>query len=215
VFHVKHIPPGAVQDISRLGVAADESVIERLDEFTVLIEKGAGGRFGNLLGPVEMGRLWNRHILESVAYIPFLEKEGPVVDIGSGAGFPGIVLALFGLETTLVESRRKRFLFLVWVRETMKLRNVNLLNGRIEECGPFPLPVAFTARAVENPAGLVQRISGVSREGFSLTVRTGEPYSAPGVEVVRELPSPPLDRPGFMVQFRHPGTGIRRGNGGT
>ncbi|MFO7627084.1 MAG: RsmG family class I SAM-dependent methyltransferase [Candidatus Fermentibacteraceae bacterium] len=212
---MKHIPSGAIQDIAALGVTADGSVIDRLGEFAGLLEKAMGGRFGNLLGPMEMGRLWNRHILESVAYIPLLKKDVPVVDIGSGAGFPGIVLALFGLEATLVESRRKRFLFLVWVRETMKLGNVRVLNGRVEDCGPFPGPVSFTARAVENPHSLVQKISDTSREDFSLTVRTGETYSFPGVEVVKKLPSPPLDRPGFMVQFRHPGAVVHRGNGGT
>jgi len=212
---VKHIPPDAALDIASLGVTADGTVIDRLGEFAGLLERGAGGRFGNLIGPSEMGRLWSRHILESVAFIPLLETGVPVVDIGSGAGFPGIVLALFGLEATLVESRRKRFLFLMWVRETMKLGNVRLLNGRVEDCGPFPGRVSFTARAVENPLSLVQRISVTSREGFSLTVRTGEPYSHPPVGFVKELPSPPLDRPGFMVQFRHPGTGFHRGNGGT
>lgn len=211
---MKHIPPCAIEDMAALGVTADGAVTDRLCEFAGLLEKGAGGRFGNLLGPAETGRLWNRHILESVAYVPFLDKDIPVVDIGSGAGFPGIVLALFGLETTLVESRRKRFLFLVWVRESMKLGNTRVLNGRVEECGPFSGPVSYTARAVENPRSLLKRIAVTSREDFSLTVRTGEPYSFTPVDVVEKLPSPPLDRPGFMVQFRHPGTGIHRGNEG-
>jgi len=211
---VKHIPPDAAGDMAALGVVPEGTVIDRLCEFAGLVERGLGGRFGNLLGPAEMGRLWNRHILESVAYVPFLDEDWPVVDIGSGAGFPGIVLALLGHETTLVESRRKRFLFLVWVRESMKLGNTLVLNGRVEECGPFPGPVSFTARAVEDPRGLLRRISVISREEFSLTVRTGEAYSLPPVDVVRKLPSPPLDRPGFMVQFRHPGAGTHRGNGG-
>lgn len=212
---MKHIPPDAAADMAALGVTADGPVIDRLGEFAGLLEKGAGGRFGNLLGPSEMGRLWCRHILESVAYVPLLEKDVPVVDIGSGAGFPGVVLALFGLEITLVESCRKRYLFLVWVRETMKLGNTRVLNGRVKDCGPFPSPVSFTARAVLNPRGLMEMISFTTREAFTLTVRAGEPYSFPTVDVVKELPSPPLDRPGFMVQFRHPGTGNHRGNGGT
>lgn len=212
---MKHVPSGAAHDIAALGATADRGVIERLEEFTGLLEKGVGGRFGNLLGPLEMRRLWSRHILESVAYIPLLARDTPVVDIGSGAGFPGVVLSLFGFQTTLVESRRKRFLFLLWVSETMNLGNVRVLHGRVEDCGPLPGPVSFTARAVENPPSLVHRISVASSEPFSLTVRTGEPYSFTPVDVVKELPSPPLDRPGFMVQFRHPGTEIHRGNGGT
>lgn len=212
---MKHLPTCALQDIAALGVTADAAVIGRLEEFADLLEKGVGGRFGNLLGPLEMRRLWCRHILESVAYVPLLDKNMPVVDIGSGAGFPGVVLSLFGFETTLVESRRKRFLFLLWIRESMKLGNVRVLNGRVEDCGPFPGPVSFTARAVENPRSLVRKISVTSREAFSLTVRTGEPYSFTAEDVVKELPSPPLDRSGFMVQFRHPGTEIHRGNGGT
>lgn len=211
---MKHIPSSAIDEIAALGVTAGEAVIGRLEQFAGLLEKASGERFGNLLGPAETGRLWSRHILESIAYIPLLGKGSQIVDIGSGAGFPGMVLALFGMNTTLVECRRKRFLFLVWVRETMKLGNVSVLNRRVEDCGPFRGPVSFTARAVEDPAALLKKVSETVPGGFSLTVRTGETYSFPRVEVVRSLPSPPLDRPGFMVQFRHPGTGIHLEGGG-
>lgn len=211
---MKHIPPGAVHDIAALGVKADDEFVGRLGEYASLLESAAGGRFGNLLGPSETARLWSRHILESIAYIPHVGGGGQVVDIGSGAGFPGIVLALFGIRTTLVESRRKRYLFLVWLRETMRLGNVTVLNGRAENCGPFPAPVFFTARAVEDPLDLLRRISATTCGEFTLTVRTGAPYSSPLVQVAEKLPCPPLDRPGFMVQFRHPGKGSGLGNGG-
>ncbi len=116
-----------------------------------------------------------------------------------------MVLALFGLPVTMVESRRKRYLFLLWARDEMGLSNARVVQGRVENCGPFPSGAAFTARAVEKPLQLLERIRAAVPGGFTLTVRSQDPYSAPGEKVITVLPSPPLDRPGFMVQFRHPG----------
>lgn len=212
---MKLVPREAMEHLEVLGIASDPSVPARLGEFAELLERAVkGGRFGNLLGPGELPRIWNRHILESAAFFPLLETAGRVVDIGSGAGFPGIVLAVLGRDVTLVESRRKRFLFLLWVRESMKLPGLQLVNGRIEDCGPYPEGTCFTARAVDRMRDLPAALSLAAPSGYTLTVRTGTPEALPWGGSVMKLPSPPLDRPGFMVQFRHPGADLEKGDGG-
>ena len=52
------------------------------------------GELRGLVGPRELPRLWSRHIVNSAAVVPFLPARGSVADVGSGAGFPGIVVAL-------------------------------------------------------------------------------------------------------------------------
>ncbi len=210
MFHVKHIPGDALESLAALGVAAEPDTLVRLGRFTDLLEEALRGkRFGNLLGPGEMPRVWSRHILESAAYLPFLREGARVVDVGSGAGFPGVVLAILGRSVTLLESRRKRFLFLLRVRETMGLQGLRIINGRVEDSGPFPEGTVFTARAVERMSELPAALALAAPFGYSLTVRAGNPESLPRYDLIAELPSPPLDRPGFMVQFRHPGTGTK------
>jgi 16S rRNA (guanine527-N7)-methyltransferase len=215
VFHVKHIPGEAGEHLEVLGITARREAIDRLGEFADLLESAvAARRFGNLLGPGEISRIWSRHMLESAAYLPLLSTTGRVVDIGSGAGFPGIVLAVLGKEVTLVECRRKRFLFLLWVKENTRLPGLRLVNGRVEDCGPYPEGTAFTARAVDRMRDLPAVLSLAAPRGYTLTVRTGTPEALPWGGIVMKLPSPPLDRPGFMVQFRHPGTALGNGNRG-
>lgn len=67
-----------------------------------------------LLGPREGDRLWDRHILNSVALAPLVPQSATVVDVGSGAGLPGIALALYrpDLRVTLLESLLRRTEFL-------------------------------------------------------------------------------------------------------
>ena len=206
---MKHSPDDASSSLRALGVEPTGSALQMLSEFAVLLEHGMGGRFGNLLGPREMERLWGRHVLESAAYMPLLKEAGPVVDIGSGAGFPGMVLAIFGMNVTMVERRRKRYLFLLWALDSLGLGNAAAMHCGIEEAGPFPKDTAFTARAVEDPEQLLSRVAGTAPDGCTLTLRVAEPYSIPCEKLVVALPSPPLDRPGFMVQFRHPGSGFK------
>ena len=68
------------------------------------------GELRGLVGPRELPRLWTRHIVNSAAVVPFLPARGSVADVGSGAGFPGIVVALLrpDLNVTLIETMERR-----------------------------------------------------------------------------------------------------------
>ena len=68
------------------------------------------GELRGLVGPRELPRLWSRHIINSAAVVPFLPARGSVADVGSGAGFPGIVVALLrpDLDVTLIETMERR-----------------------------------------------------------------------------------------------------------
>lgn len=88
-----------------------------------------------LIGPREVPRLWERHILNCAAVGDAIEEDKSVVDIGSGAGLPGIPLALArpDLTITLLEPLLRRTTFLDEVVADLALKNVTVVRGRAEE----------------------------------------------------------------------------------
>jgi len=156
----------------------------------------------NLVGPGEQSRLWKRHVLESVAFAPFLSRD-EFIDIGTGAGFPGFVLSLLGYRGVFVEPRGKRCAFLETAARECGV-SCKVVNERIESAGPFPAGTQFTARAVKEPTTLVELISSSVEGPFSLLTRVSDDStSCLDRPVVTELPTPPLDRGGFLLQYSH------------
>ena len=126
---MKHVdappPPDAAESVfgERLGLA---------EEYAQLLA-GPGVERG-LLGPREVERLWERHLLNSAAVAELIEKDARVVDIGSGAGLPGIPLAIArpDLNVVLVEPMMRRCDFLNEAIMGLGLE-VTVIRGRAEE----------------------------------------------------------------------------------
>ncbi len=89
----------------------------------------------SLISKGDQGHILERHFVESLQYSRGLENASRLVDIGSGAGFPGIPLKIFfpELNIVLVESQRKRVGFLESVLRTMNLQNIQVAFGRAED----------------------------------------------------------------------------------
>jgi 16S rRNA (guanine527-N7)-methyltransferase len=111
------------------------------------------GTVRGLIGPREVPRLWDRHLLNSAALAPLVPAGARVVDVGSGAGLPGIPLALVrpDLAVTLLEPLARRVTFLDECVDRLGLTNVTVVRGRAEE-GPVRRSLGgadvVTARAV-------------------------------------------------------------------
>lgn len=103
-----------------------------------------------LVGPRELGKLWERHALNSAAIVPFMPTEGRLIDVGSGAGLPGIVLAAMrpGQEVVLVEPMARRTQWLTEVVEACGLANVVVTRARAEDLVGALSGRGVTARAV-------------------------------------------------------------------
>jgi 16S rRNA (guanine527-N7)-methyltransferase len=129
MFHVKHGPVPAAPD------AAADVFGDRLEmaERYAAILAGAGVEWG-LIGPREIDRLWERHVLNSSAIGELVTAGERVADIGSGAGLPGIPLALArqDVTVTLVEPLLRRSEFLREVIAELNL-SVAVVRGRAEE----------------------------------------------------------------------------------
>jgi 16S rRNA (guanine527-N7)-methyltransferase len=120
--------------------------LARLERYAELLKKW--NRRINLVGRGTIDDLWRRHMLDSAQLLPLIpDSAGSLVDLGSGAGFPGLVLAICGVENVhLIESDRKKCAFLREVaRETAT--PVTIHNKRIEEIESFQVDIV-TSRAL-------------------------------------------------------------------
>lgn len=150
----------------------DESWSKLLKFFHLLVDEG---QVRGLVGPREMGRLWERHILNSTAISGFISRDSSVADVGSGAGFPGIVLAATrpDLDVHLIESMERRTDWLNLCVEELKLKNVLVHRKRAEEM-PKRFEVDFaTARAVAALKKLIPWTLPLVKPGGSLIALKG------------------------------------------
>jgi len=134
-----------------------------------------------LIGPLELPRLWTRHILNSVLLAPLL-SPGVVGDIGSGAGLPGIVLAIARPDVSfvLIEPMERRVDWLTGQAKTLGLDNVRVLRARAEEAKlDWPLD-QVTARAVSALSTLIPLTAPLVKAG-------GEMIFLKGARVEEEL----------------------------
>lgn len=108
------------------------------------------GEIRGLVGPREVARLWERHLLNSAAVVPLLPARGVVVDVGSGAGLPGIVMAAMrpALKFVLVEPMERRVAWLHDVVDATGLANVEIRRARAQELDGAIEADVVTARAV-------------------------------------------------------------------
>jgi 16S rRNA (guanine527-N7)-methyltransferase len=119
---------------------------QRLRQLAGLVEKWSAKI--NLVSKGDLPHIWERHVLDSLALVPLLPAEKKfAIDLGSGAGFPGLVLAIAtGIPFTLIESDRRKAAFLV---EAARVTGapVTVICERIEVAKTVPAPLV-TARAL-------------------------------------------------------------------
>jgi len=105
----------------------------------------------NLVAPSTLSDIENRHFKDSAQLADFIPKDVNIIDLGSGAGFPGVVLAILGWNVTCIESIQKKAGFLSVLKQELDLPNLTIINDRIEryfaKIPVFSKNFVFTARA--------------------------------------------------------------------
>jgi len=128
-----------------------------------------------LIGPLELPRLWTRHILNSAVLAPLLEARGRVADVGSGAGLPGLVLAIArpDVHLTLIEPMERRVDWLTSEAERHGLDNVTVVRARAEDVADDIVVDQVTARAVSALSKLIPLTVPLVRSGGQLILMKG------------------------------------------
>jgi len=130
-----------------------------------------------LIGPRETERLWDRHLLNCAVVADLLPERGVLVDIGSGAGLPGIVLAMLrpSLEVILLEPLLRRSVFLEECVAELGLANATVVRARAEEKAAAHIKADIaTARAVAPLDRLAGWAAGLLRPGGELLAIKGQ-----------------------------------------
>lgn len=143
------------------GVMVDAAALQRLQQYidTLLVWRVRT----SLTTASTATAVIEQHIADSLAVVPKLPESARMVDIGSGAGFPGLVFAMVrpDVEVTLVESRRKRCSFLREVIRQTGLNNARVLEGRVESlAGELVMTMDV---AIARALGTVQELVELSR----------------------------------------------------
>jgi 16S rRNA (guanine527-N7)-methyltransferase len=140
-----------------------------------------------VVGPAEAARIWDRHLLNCAVIARLVPAACSVVDIGSGAGLPGIVLAILRPESrlTLLEPMARRTSFLHECVAALGLRNVEVIRGRAEEFAGKLAADVVTSRALAPLEKVATLSAGLARPGGRVLAMKG---SSAGTELARALP---------------------------
>ncbi len=185
-----------------------------VEEFARMLREE--GEIRGVIGPHEVPRLWSRHLVNSAAVLDFLPRRGEILDIGSGAGFPGIVIAACrpALSVTLAEPMERRCEWLADVVDALGLDNVQIVRARAAELRGKLRADAVTSRAVANMTKLVRMTTRLIAPGGSLVALKGRRAAAEVMDAqmeltrhhlvaeVHEVPSPMEDESTFVVVCR-------------
>ena len=133
----------------------------------------------NLVAPSTLSDIENRHFADSAQLADVLPKNVDVIDLGSGAGFPGVVLAILGWKVTCVESIGKKIAFLNTLRTELNLQNLTIFHGRVENFFPAFLikndkkagNFVITARAFAPLIKILDYVNGIKCRLFLLKGR--------------------------------------------
>jgi 16S rRNA (guanine527-N7)-methyltransferase len=166
---------GIAEKISRLmGEEISFEKISALEGYVLsLFEKNDAF---NLIGPREFPQIWERHILDSAQLYPLLKnKNKSIADLGSGAGFPGLVLSILGIENiTLIESSEKKSLFLENVsRETFC--GAKVINDRVEKIKKIKFDIIIS-RAMGKLSLLLNFSEPISKNSTEYFFLKGKSY---------------------------------------
>jgi 16S rRNA (guanine527-N7)-methyltransferase len=139
---------------ARLGLALSPAVLDALMHYLALIEKW--NRVYNLTAIRDPAQMVTHHLLDSLSIVPFV-RGGRLLDVGSGAGLPGVAIAAVmpDLKCTLLDCNGKKTRFLTQVAIELKLPNIEVVQSRVEDYRPAFLFDCIVSRAFADLAEFI------------------------------------------------------------
>lgn len=191
-----------LQDLGlKLPVMATDQLLELLRQLT------RWNRSYNLTAVSEPNAMVQRHLLDSLSILPWIDPwidRGPLLDIGSGGGFPGLPLAICrpDLDVTLLDSNGKKLRFLRHAARHLGLDNVQIVQARAGDYRPQTPPAIITARALAALPDLYDWCRDLIHSGSRLLAMKGQRPSEEIAALPADCPSPqvvPIEVPGLSA----------------
>ena len=156
---------GLKQLIEENNLKFDDKFYEDCEVFIKLLQQW--GKIHNLSGRLSTSDI-EENILDSLYPLTFISKYESFADIGTGAGYPGLILAMAQREVKsyLIEPRIKRVSFLNFVKATLKLENLTIYCSRVEEVKNLQVDL-ITSRAVTNTSLLLDITKNIKKQNSS------------------------------------------------
>jgi len=159
--------------VAALHLAPGAAAIDRFSAYLALIEKW--NRVHNLTAVRETEQMVVLHLLDSLSILPHVADAGSLLDVGSGAGLPGIPIAIARpeLEVTLLDSSHKKAAFLDQVRSELSLANVQVACERVERWQPGRTFDVVVSRAFADLAEFIEQAQHLVAPGGRLLAMKG------------------------------------------
>ena len=161
-----------IEGLQCMALKLSDQVIDQLMTYLNLIEKW--NRVYNLTAIRERDEMIKLHFLDSLSILNHVHVKN-ILDVGSGAGFPGIVLAITKpeLKVTVMDSVNKKTTFMQQVKSELALTNLDVVNSRVEDYQPITLFEVVTSRAFSNLKNMMSLTQHtLQKEGVWLAMKS-------------------------------------------
>jgi len=161
-----------IEGLERMALKLSDQMIDQLMTYLNLVEKW--NRVYNLTAIRERDEMIKLHFLDSLSIFNNVHVKN-ILDVGSGAGFPGIVLAITKpeLKVTVMDSVNKKTTFMQQVKSELALTNLDVVNSRVEDYQPTTLFEAVTSRAFSNLKNMMSLTQHtLKKEGVWLAMKS-------------------------------------------
>jgi 16S rRNA (guanine527-N7)-methyltransferase len=202
-----NIEADIARGVAAMGLSLPPGAAARMAAHVALVEKW--NRVHNLTAVRDAEQMVTLHVLDSLSLLPHLPVAGGVVDVGTGAGFPGITLAIArpDLRVSLLDSSHKKCAFLEQAKAELALANATVVCDRVEQWKPAERFEAVVSRAFAELADFVAQSAHLAAPGGKLLAMKGvHPFeeiarvpASHRVSSVVELQVPALDAKRHLV----------------
>lgn len=182
MFHVKHYEE-LKEGVKKLNIKLTEEMFKKFDLYLSTLLKW--NQKINLVSKNDEGKIVRKHILDSLLAIPYIDRGDKVLDIGSGAGFPGVPIKIVrnDITMTLLESRRKRYHFLKHILSILALKGIEVYNKRAEDfSGNYSVILARSLGKMEYITKVVTPL--LSSSGKLITYKSSKTEDFGGLKVL-------------------------------